>query len=144
MAATDGSSDLIADITAIAQQVATENTDAKEGAAVEIVQLFTARMQHHFARGPFSKELRKRLVADGQNDLAHQAYPYFLAANVIKHGTGASYHELRVIRDLPFAVKQPDGSGTVKPDGLIDVHADGFFDGLVETLTRCHAVLETA
>jgi len=109
---------------------------------IEILSLFTARMQHHFARGPFSKELRKRLIAAEQTDLADTAYHYFLAANVLKHGSGSSYHALRKIKGLPFAVKQPDGSGQVQADGLIDVHADGFLDELVATLAQTKQVLD--
>ena len=134
------STDVMTQIAALAQQAGDDMT--VEAATLEILSLFTARMQHHFARGPFSKELRKRLIAAEQTDLADTAYHYFLAANVLKHGSGSSYHALRKIKGLPFAVKQPDGSGQVQADGLIDVHADGFLDELVATLAQTKQVLD--
>ena len=140
MAATEHSADVMTDIAAIAQ---TAGQDASiEAATIDILSLFTARMQHHFARGPFSKELRKRLVAADQADLGEQAYQYYLAANVLKHGSGSSYHELRKVKGLPFGVKQPDGSGQVKAEGLIDVHSDDFLDGLIATLDQAKQILE--
>lgn len=140
MAATENTADVMTDIAAIAQQAGQDTT--VEAATVDILSLFTVRMQHHFARGPFSKELRKRLVAADQTDLGERTYQYYLAANVLKHGSGSSYHELRKIEDLPFGVKQPDGSGQVKPEGLIDVHSEGFLDGLIATLDQAKQLLE--
>ena len=146
MAATDGSPNLIAEISAIAQQAQSDQTTSStlEAATVDILSLFTVRMQHHFARGPFFKELRKRLVVGGEADLADRAYQYYLAGNVLKHGSGSSYHELRAMSGLRFTIKQPDGSGVVKPEGLIDVNAASFFDGLVGTLEQAQVFLETA
>ena len=132
--------DLMADIKERAAHAG--HDQSMEATTIDILSLFTARMQHHFARGPFSKELRKRLIAADQTELADTAYQYFLAANVLKHGTGASYHELRKMKPLPFGVKQPDGSGTVQADGLVDVHGDGFLDGLIATLTAVKQQLD--
>lgn len=131
--------DVMSDIATIVKQ--TDDSGDVKTATTEILSLFTARMQHHFARGPFSKELRKRLVAADQPDLAETAYQYFLAANVLKHGTGSSYHELRKIKGLPFGVTQPDGSGQVTGD-LIDVNGDRFLENLVATLDAVKQVLE--
>lgn len=135
----DASTDVMTDIATIVQR-SDEDGDV-QAAATEILSLFTARMQHHFARGPFSKELRKRLIAADQADLAEAAYQYFLAANVLKHGTGSSYHELRKIKGLRFGMKQPDGSGQVTGD-LVDVTGDGFLEDLVGTLHAAKRVLE--
>ena len=135
----DASTDVMTDIATIVQR-SDEDGDVKS-AATEILTLFTARMQHHFARGPFSKELRKRLIAAEEMDLAETAYQYFLAANVLKHGTGSSYHELRKIKGLPFGMKQPDGSGQVTGD-LVDVTSDGFLENLVATLDAAKRILE--
>ena len=142
MAATENTADVMTDIAAIAQQAGKETP--VEAATIDILSLFAARMQHHFARGPFSKELRKRLIAADQAELGERAYQYYLAANVLKHGSGSSYHELRKIKGLPFGVKQPDGSGTVKAEGLIDVNSDGFLDELIATLGQAKLCLESA
>lgn len=118
-----------------------------EVAAVGIFSLFEARMQHHISRGPFFRELRKLLAANEQVDLAEKLHQYYLAVNVLKHGRGASYEELRAIPHLPFVVKGPDDAffnegDVAEPDGLVNVVADGFFDGLIETLRRAYAFLE--
>ncbi len=51
-------------------------------------------MQHHFKRGPFSRKLKASLLVSGRDDLADRIHQYYLAINVLKHGTGASYREL--------------------------------------------------
>ena len=134
------SSDVMTEIAAIATQAGGDIT--LETATMDILSVFTARMQHHFARGPFAKEVRKRLVAADHADLGETVYQYYLAGHVLKHGSGASYHELRKIKGLPFGVTQPDGSGTVKAEGLIDVQSEGFLDGLIATLTAVKEQLE--
>lgn len=114
----------------------TAETAEVEAATVETVSAFEARLQHHFARGPFFVKLRNRLKAEGDDDLAQDVYHYYLAANVLKHGGGKSYRELEKLTDQPFTLQDEEGKA------LIDVTADGFLSGLVNTLRQAHAFLE--
>lgn len=119
-----------------------------EIAAVGVFSLFEARMQHYFQKGSFFKLLKKHLIDRGQPELADDIWHYYLAVNVLKHGRGPSYEELRKAPDLPFDIKQPDDSffeegDVAKPEGLTNVTAPGFFDGLIGTLSRVHACLQS-
>lgn len=118
---------------------------ALELAAVDAFTLFEARMQHHFKRGPFSRKLRALLLGAGRTDLADRIHKYYLAINVLKHGTGASYRELLDAPTALFRVKSAESTisgGEHVPLGLIDVGATGFFDGLATTLLEAHQFLE--
>lgn len=125
---------------ATAQAVA-DRPDAEvaeiEAAAVEVVSAFEARLQHHFARGPFYVKLRNRLKTEGSTDLAQSVYHYYLATNVLKHGGGKSYRELVGLPDQPFTLQEQDGKA------LIDVTENGFLGGLIDTLTKAKAALAT-
>lgn len=128
----------IADLLATAQAVAdAAQTDAHqiETITVETISAFEARLQHHFARGPFFVKLRNRLVEEGHAGLAQQVYQYYLAANVLKHGGGKSLRELQKLDDQPFTLQDEAGKA------LVDVTADGFLSGLVATLRQAHDVL---
>jgi hypothetical protein len=120
-------------------------TVALELAAVDILSVFEARMQHHFKRGPFSRKLKSILVQAGKTDLANRIHQYYLAINVLKHGTGASYRELLKSPSHLVAVK-PAGDVTADeadaPASLIDVTLPGFFDGLTETILEAYRFLE--
>ena len=121
-----------------AQAVAdTPDADAPqiEAMVVETVSAFEARLQHHFARGPFFVKLRNRLVEEGHAGLAQQVYQYYLAANVLKHGGGKSLRELQKLDDQPFTLQDEAGKA------LVNVTADGFLSGLVATLRQAHDVL---
>jgi hypothetical protein len=111
-------------------------TDQIEAMVVETVSAFEARLQHHFARGPFFVKLRNKLAAEGHPELAQTVYHYYLAANVLKHGGGKSLRELEKIEPAPFTLQDEEGKA------LIDVTADGFLGGLVEALRAAHRVLE--
>lgn len=118
-----------------------------ELATVGIFSLFEARMQHDIPKGPFFRRLRERLIVIGQADLADRVHQYYLAVNVLKHGRGSSYEELRTIPNLLFSVKQPgeaffEEGDIAEPEGLVDVRASGFFDGLIGTLWQVHASLK--
>ncbi|WP_227271776.1 hypothetical protein [Roseobacter weihaiensis] len=118
-----------------------------EIAAVGVFSLFEARMKHHFQNGSFFKKLKKHLVGSGQSELADDIWHYYLAVNVLKHGCGGSYEELCNATDLPFNIKQPgehyfEEGDVAEPEGLVNVTAPGFFDGLVGTLGRVHDFLE--
>ena len=119
---------------------------ALELAAVDTFTLFESRMQHHFKRGPFSRKLRAALLDAGRTDLADRIHIYYLAINVLKHGTGASYRELL---DTPTALFHVRHSETINsqdepaPSSLIDVGVPGFFDGLTATLLEAHQFLES-
>lgn len=102
----------------------------------DLVSTFEARLQHHFKRGPFFKKLRALLVANDQPALADNVHHYAQAVNVLKHGTGASYRELKSAGDLPFKLHVP--AGNIR---LIDVAKGGFYTGLVDTLDQAHAFL---
>lgn len=118
---------------------------ALELAAVDAFTLFEARMQHHFKRGPFSRKLRAMLLSARQTDLADRFHNYYLAINVLKHGTGASYRELLNAPTALFAVRPANSAGSEDEDahlGLIDVAVPGFFDGLATTLLEAHQFLE--
>jgi len=118
---------------------------ALELAAVDIFTLFESRMQHHFKRGPFSRKLKASLLASGRDDLAERIHQYYLAINVLKHGTGASYRELLDAPSTFFHVKPVESikSGEEHAtSGLIDVGIPGFFDGLATTLLEAHQYLE--
>lgn len=117
---------------------------ALEAAAVDIFTVFEARMQHHFKRGPFSRKLQARLLEAGQEDLADRVYHYYLAVNVLKHGKGASYRELlktpsRYVALRPEAL---GGDDAEQQSSLIDVRAEGFFQGLCATVLDAYDFLE--
>ena len=119
---------------------------ALETASVDTFTLFEARMQHHFKRGPFSRKLRAALLEAGHSDLADRIHQYYLAINVLKHGTGASYRELRDNPKTLFPVKRVEGPHTQEenaPSDLIDIGIPGFFDGMAATLLEAHTFLET-
>jgi hypothetical protein len=128
----------VAQLLANAEAVA-NNADADaseiEAMVVETVSAFEARLQHHFARGPFFVKLRNKLTAEGHTDLAQSVFHYYLAANVLKHGGGKSLRELEKLDDQPFKLQDEDGKA------LIDVTADGFLTGLVQTLKQAHLTL---
>ena len=129
----------VAQLLANAQAVA-DNPEADvseiEAMVVETVSAFEARLQHHFARGPFFKKLRGKLAAEGHTDLAQTVYTYYLAANVLKHGGGKSLRELEKIEPVPFTLQDEEGKA------LIDVTADGFLGGLVAALQAAHPTLK--
>jgi hypothetical protein len=113
-------------------QVLADTPDADvsevEAIVVETVSAFEARLQHHFARGPFFVKLRNKLAAEGHTELAHTVYTYYLAANVLKHGGGKSLRELGKIEPQPFTLQDEEGKA------LIDVTADEFLGGLISAL----------
>ena len=129
----------VAQLLANAQAVA-DNPEADvseiEAMVVETVSAFEARLQHHFARGPFFKKLRGKLEAEGHTDLAQNVYTYYLAANVLKHGGGKSFWELEKIEPAPFTLQDEEGKA------LIDVTADEFLGGLVTALQAAHPTLK--
>lgn len=113
----------------------TATADQIEAMVVETVSAFEARLQHHFARGPFFVKLRNKLAAEGHTDLAQTVYTYYLAANVLKHGGGKSLRELEKIEPAPFTLQDEEGKA------LIDVTADGFLATLITTLLNAHGRL---
>lgn len=120
-------------------------TIALEETAVDIFSLFEARMQHHFRRGPFSRKLKALLLDAGQTDLADRVHQYYLATNVLKHGTGASYRELLKNPQTLFVVKSSkgvDASDATTPPSLVDVSIPGFFDGLSSAIREAYDFLE--
>ncbi|MEP1767001.1 MAG: hypothetical protein ABJJ53_10260 [Sulfitobacter sp.] len=128
---------LLTDAEAVAND-ATATPAQIEAIAVETVSAFEARLQHHFARGPFFVKLRNKLKADGHADLAQTVYHYYLAANVLKHGGGKSYRELEKLSDQPFTLQDEEGKA------LIDVATGGFLTTLLKTLRDAHSVLEAS
>jgi hypothetical protein len=131
----------VEELLAAAEAIA-NNADADvseiEASVVETVSAFEARLQHHFARGPFFVKLRNKLTAEGHTDLAQSVFHYYLAANVLKHGGGKSLRELENLDNQPFTLQDEDGKA------LIDVTADGFLTGLVQTLKQAHLMLPSA
>ena len=115
-------------------------TAAIELLAVDIFAVFEARMQHHFKRGPFSRKLKALLTGAGQLDLAHRIYQYYLAINVLKHGTGVSHRELLNTPDPLFVVRPANQSDATY--SLIDVSAPGFFEGLSTAILEAYHFLE--
>jgi hypothetical protein len=118
---------------------------ALELAAVDTFTLFEARMQHHFRRGPFSRKLRAALLDAGHSDLADKIHKYYLAINVLKHGKGASYRELRNSPTELFHVRGTEANTSQDehaPSNLIDIGVSGFFDGLAATLLEAQNFLE--
>ena len=111
-----------------------DNPDAEiaeiEAMVIETVSAFEARLQHHFARGPFFVKLRNKLAAEGHTALAQTVYHYYLAANVLKHGGGKSLRELEKIEPAPFTLQDEEGKA------LVDVTADGFLSGLIDALGK--------
>ena len=111
--------------------------------AVDIYSVFEARMQHTFKRGPFSRKLKALLLEAGKADLANRIHLYYLAINVLKHGTGASYRELLETPSSGFVVRpSADIKGDENPEGLVDVTVAGFFDGLAATILEAFAFLD--
>ena len=135
--------------TLIAERGASENATKElnellsgmEAAVVNIYSLFEARMQRNFKRGPFSRKLKALLMKAKNPDLADRIHQYYLAVNVLKHGTGASYREL-VASPSSRIVVRPVGSAAEQSTSLIDVSGIGFFDGLAETILDACAFLE--
>lgn len=126
------------------EEIASE-TVAIELAAVDIFAVFEARMQHHFKRGPLSRKVKEALLAAGQADLADRLHQYYLAINVLKHGTGASHRELLNNKSTLIVVKQATDATTSSDNvttGLIDVTLPQFFDGLAETILEASEFLE--
>ena len=107
-----------------------------EAEIFELVSIFEARLQHHFKRGPFFKKLRALLIENHQTTLADSVHYYALAVNVLKHGTGASYRELKSTDNLPFKLLIP--AANIR---LIDVAKGSFYLGLVDTLDNAHSFL---
>ncbi len=123
----------VAQLLANAQALADDpsaTTHQIEAMVVETVSAFEARLQHHFARGPFFVKLRNKLAAEGHTELAQTVYHYYLAANVLKHGGGKSLRELEKIEPAPFTLQDVEGKA------LIDMSKDGFLSGLVKTLDK--------
>ena len=129
--------DLLAAAEAIANNAEADVSEI-EASVVETVSAFEARLQHHFARGPFFVKLRNKLTAEGHTDLAQSVFHYYLAANVLKHGGGKSLRELEKLDDQPFILQDEEGKA------MIDVSADSFLRKLVETLTDAHQLLKTS
>jgi hypothetical protein len=120
-------------------------TVAIELAAVDIFTAFEARMQRNFKRGPFSRKLKAALLDAGQVDLADRVHQHYLAINVLKHGTGASYRELLNNKSTLFNVAQTtdtETADTETPARLIDVTVPGFFDRLSATILEAYHFLE--
>lgn len=118
-----------------------------EVAVVGVFSLFEARMQAHFPKGPFFQRLRSHLINEYQLELATKVHHYYLAVNVLKHGLGSSYEELLNEPNLPFSIRQIgenffDDGDIAEPEGLIDVTATGFVDGLIGALSQTHKFLE--
>ena len=107
-----------------------------EAEIFDLISTFEARLQYNFKRGPFFKKLRALLVENGNTTLADSVHHYAQAVNILKHGTGASYRELKSANDLPFKLHIP--AGNIR---LIDVVKGGFYLGLVDTLDQAHAFL---
>lgn len=120
-------------------------TIALELIAVDTFSAFESAMQHHFKRGPFARKLKTLLENENQGDLAHRFHQYYLAINVLKHGTGASFRELRDNPHAMFDLRAPDDAMVNHPQdpvGLVDVSVSGFFDGLTKTILEAHDFLE--
>ncbi len=120
-------------------------TVALELATVDIYSAFESQMQHHFKRGPFSRKLKNLLIDAGKTDLADRVHHYYLAANVLKHGKGASHRELLGAPTPLYDVKaaQDDAADDDHPaTGLIDVTGAGFFAGLTDTILEAYQFLE--
>ena len=135
--------------TLIAEQGASEDASEElsellsgmEAAVVDIYSLFESRMQRNFKRGPFSRKLKALLMEAKNPDLADRIHQYYLAVNVLKHGTGASYREL-VASPSAHIVTKPVGGDGEQSTSLIDVSGIGFFDGLAEAILDACAFLE--
>lgn len=117
-----------------------------EVATVGVFSLFEARTRHKFPGRKFAKKLKMHLIQQGQERLALDFWSYYLAVNVLKHGPGSSYEELCKTSELPFRIKQPgedffDEGDVAEPEGLINVTATGFFQGLIRTLSEVHICL---
>jgi hypothetical protein len=120
-------------------------TVALELTAIDLFSAFEARMQHHFKRGPFSRKLQAKLLAANQGALANRVHQHYLAINVLKHGTGASYRELVNNPVSLFTMNSTADlidDDTIEQAGLVDVTVPGFFDGLVATIMDAYEFLE--
>ena len=113
---------------------------------VDIFSIFEARMQHHFKRGPFSRKLTSLLLEAGEAELADRVHQYYLMINVLKHGKGESYRELRNAPSCLFILKKPEESLSneeLAPSTLIDVSGPEIFSGLTETIIDAYYFLES-
>lgn len=124
-----------------ASEELSELLSGMEAAVVDIYSVFESRMQRNFKRGPFSRKLKALLMEAKNPDLADRIHQYYLAVNVLKHGTGASYREL-VASPSSRIVTKPVGSDGEQSKSLIDVSGIGFFDGLAEAILDACAFLE--
>ena len=120
-------------------------TVALELTAIDVFSAFESRMQHHFKRGPFSRKLHAKLLAANQGALANRVHQHYLAINVLKHGTGASYRELLnnpvSLFTMNSTAKLVDDE-SIEQAGLVDVTVPGFFDGLAATIMDAYEFLE--
>lgn len=124
----------------------TSEAMAIESTAVDIFTVFEARMQGHFKRGPLARKVEAALLSAGQTDLADRLHQYYLAINVLKHGTGASYRELVNNGSTLIVVKQAAGAKFNSEEvstGLIDVTAPHFFEELAKTILEAYEFLES-
>lgn len=122
-----------------------EHTVAIELVAIDIFAVFEARMQRHFKRGPLSRKVKAALLEARQPDLADRLYQYYLAINVLKHGSGASHRELLGNKSMMFVVKQVSEQTAKEGEvlvGLVDVTAPQFFSGLADTILETYQFLE--
>ena len=142
IAAAQANAKILADRINSADAADQHDTVALELAAVDAFTLFEARMQHHFKRGPFSRKLRAALLDAKLPDLADRIHKHYLAVNVLKHGTGASYRELLNNKSTLITVKPSTETPTDNSTGLIDVTVPGFFDRLAATLLDAYRFLE--
>lgn len=116
-------------------------TKALELAAIDIFSLFESRMQRHFKRGPFARKLKALLLEEKQTNLANRFHQYYLAVNVLKHGTGASLRELLAVRK-PIVIVKPEQDAQGDATGLVDVSAPGFFSELTATILEAYQFLD--
>lgn len=120
-------------------------TTAMELAAVDIFTVFEARMQRHFKRGPLSRKVEAALLAAGHAELADRLHQYYLAVNVLKHGSGASHRELLASKSAMLTVARPADRGTEQDApsaSLVDVTSPDFFDSLAQTILGAYEFLE--
>ncbi len=143
-AASANAHDLMCDIQQASGDDLTAITVTLELAAIDVFSAFESRMQHHFKRGPFSRKLKNKLLDAGQDDLAYRLHQYYLAINVLKHGTGASFRELRDDQGSLFSLRPPQAviDENTESVGLVDVTVEGFFEGLTRTIMDAYNFLE--
>lgn len=107
--------------------------------------LFEATLADEFGWGSPIETLQVRFRSGGRSDLADQFEKYWLANNVLKHGSGRSLQRLLEMQgDLDFRVKRPGewffGEGDLAEGHALILVSDEFIQNCSKLIEECSRV----